>query len=757
MKWFDFPSIRSHLLVLVCLAPLPAVGLVIYNASIQYRAGVAEARESALRAARLAAVSQKQLMNETQHLLDAWAKLPSIARAQPSQCNAFLSELLQGSPKYANFGLIRHDGQLICAGLPFKPPVDMKGRSFFQRSMRTKAFVVGDYEVGVLSGKPSLYLAQPLIDEAGKLRAVLYAALDLSFVNRLLVDSMPQSNAVVVLFNSSGVILGEHPDSGKQVGKSLPDAPLVRAALDKKGEGVAEVAGLDGVRRLYAFTTLSKSSEQDVFLTVTIGIPTEEAFASARQDLYRQATVLGATVLLILAIIWVGADRLILRRLLGLIKAAEAMRAGNLGARSGVPPRQDELGQLASTFDGMAAALEGREAERAVSILEIKHLNEALEERVEERTRQLETAQTDLQQANERLTNSLKVVQRQSRETSRLAAMSGLLQACRTVDEAYSAVAQFAQELFPGQSGALFITQPTRDLLAPCVVWGDISAEEQVFPPEDCWALRGGKPYSVDDLHAHLRCHHVREPAPPSYMCVPLAAHGETMGILHLRNTTTLDKVDMSVAEKESAAQLQLAENVAERAALAIASLRLQERLLTQSTHDSLTNVYNRRYMEEAMEREELRAQRASQAVGIIMFDIDYFKAFNDTYGHAAGDMLLHQLGEILHKSTRGGDIPCRYGGEEFVVIMPGASAETTRQRAEELRQAVATLELEYAGKALVPVTISLGIAIFPVHGRSWKAALQAADAALYRAKAEGRNRVVAASPQTEGTGPETH
>ena len=165
-------------------------------------------------------------------------------------------------------------------------------------------------------------------------------------------------------------------------------------------------------------------------------------------------------------------------------------------------------------------------------------------------------------------------------------------------------------------------------------------------------------------------------------------------------------------------------------------------RLRDQVVHDELTGLYNRRYLEESFGREESRARRSGQPLGVLMIDIDNFKRFNDTLGHAAGDAVLRAMGQYLLSAARGEDIVCRYGGEEFVLVMTQAPHSTVLDRAEKLRRGVQGLEIEYDGRLVGPITISVGVAIFPDHGESGQAVLLSADTAMYRAKQSGRNRV---------------
>ena len=161
------------------------------------------------------------------------------------------------------------------------------------------------------------------------------------------------------------------------------------------------------------------------------------------------------------------------------------------------------------------------------------------------------------------------------------------------------------------------------------------------------------------------------------------------------------------------------AESVAEHIGLALSNLMLRSDLRQLSIHDPLTGLYNRRYMEETLETEIRRAERKQHSIGVIMLDIDHFKAFNDGFGHAAGDQMLRSIGALIHSHLRAGDIACRYGGEELLLILPEATVEAAAHRAEELRARAKKLEVKHMDTPLGPVTVSLGVAVFPAHGRT--------------------------------------
>ncbi len=168
----------------------------------------------------------------------------------------------------------------------------------------------------------------------------------------------------------------------------------------------------------------------------------------------------------------------------------------------------------------------------------------------------------------------------------------------------------------------------------------------------------------------------------------------------------------------------------------------LQVRLQEQAIRDPLTGLFNRRYLQETLDREIARAQRGDRPIGLIIMDIDHFKKVNDAHGHRAGDKMLKALGELLQANIRLEDIPCRYGGEEFVIVMPGATLEVAHDRAELIRARFEALRVPY-GVDELSGTMSFGVAAYPVHGLNSDAILIRADRALYRAKQSGRNRVV--------------
>ena len=332
-----------------------------------------------------------------------------------------------------------------------------------------------------------------------------------------------------------------------------------------------------------------------------------------------------------------------------------------------------------------------------------------------------------------------------NRELVLLSRLSELLQACRSEEETYSVMKNMCEQFFPSDSGYLAIIDDSRNMLHIVSTWGDISPETENFEVDACWAIRLGKMHLIKPPDTGPLCSHLSSSSISGYLCAPISASGEILGILHLNFSHQKERLRIGEQSRDSIkARYVVVNRIAEHYALSLVNLRLHEALKQDAIRDELTGMYNRRYMEGSLERETRRAERHKQPVGIIMLDVDYFKHFNDTHGHEAGDAVLRELGHFFRKNTRGEDIACRYGGEEFLLIMPEASLQNTIRRAGALREGVQNLRIVHQNTQL-RVTISLGVAALPEHGITVDDAVKAADAALYEAKNKGRNRVVVA------------
>ena len=225
---------------------------------------------------------------------------------------------------------------------------------------------------------------------------------------------------------------------------------------------------------------------------------------------------------------------------------------------------------------------------------------------------------------------------------------------------------------------------------------------------------------------------------------------GDSLGVLSVVNPVACDEASDPHLVQE---RQELAINLAGRISLAFANLMLRETLKYQAVRDPLTGLFNRRHMEKFLDRELLRSARSNKTTAVLMADIDHFKQFNDAFGHEAGDVLLRELGSVLSSEVRGGDVACRYGGEEFLLILPDTDLQVARERAGKLNEQARNMHVRLRGETLRRITLSIGIAGFPQHGATPAKVLTAADHALYKAKAAGRDRVVAADSADASAG----
>jgi diguanylate cyclase (GGDEF)-like protein/PAS domain S-box-containing protein len=351
---------------------------------------------------------------------------------------------------------------------------------------------------------------------------------------------------------------------------------------------------------------------------------------------------------------------------------------------------------------------------------------------------ELETSKESLQLATEQLKIRVDELKQRNAEMLIFNEMSDFLQSCITVEEACRTVATFIQPLFPDSSGEISIINNSRNYLEKITSWGKSCHIDDFFESNDCWALRRGKVHHITDHYQKLLCNHIQfKQTPIESLCIPLIAQGETLGLFSL----SVFKVDQL-----GESQKQLAVTISEQMSSAIANLMLREKLQLQSIRDPLTGLFNRRYLEEFFDKEIHRANRNGYQIGVIMIDLDHFRNINNTWGHDAGDFALKEVANLLQKMIRSSDTACRYGGEEMTLILSESSLENTAKKAEEIRAAIAKLPLNYNDEQLIKVTSSFGVACFPDQGKTVKEIIQAADIALFQAKANGRNQVIVSS-----------
>jgi diguanylate cyclase (GGDEF)-like protein len=391
---------------------------------------------------------------------------------------------------------------------------------------------------------------------------------------------------------------------------------------------------------------------------------------------------------------------------------------------------RSQQSSIASIWTGIAFAMLSLLA--MLTLFGILLRNALLRQRIDKRA----------QLTNENLAHSVRALEDRAGESEMLTGARDELQLCVEVKQAYQSATNGFSRLLVGTSGALCFINNSRQLVEVVSAWPgtgeeleDGSALEEIFSPESCCGLRSGHPRWRLPQVSEIHCTHFAGTPPERYLCLPIVAHGNTMGVLVVQCD---DDATVEVVNRHMDGLRQLVQFTG----MAIATLNLRTKLENQSIRDSLTSLFNRHFMQISLERELARAARRRQSLAVFMLDLDQFKKFNDTHGHAAGDMVLKAIADIFLANIRSEDIACRYGGEEFTIILPDIGAAAAWERAESLRLAVTNLRVPLEQEVYGDFTVSIGVALYPNDGEAADLLLRRADQALYRAKRLGRNQV---------------
>jgi diguanylate cyclase (GGDEF)-like protein len=316
-------------------------------------------------------------------------------------------------------------------------------------------------------------------------------------------------------------------------------------------------------------------------------------------------------------------------------------------------------------------------------------------------------------------------------QVEELFAMTDMLQAAEDHVDAGAVLMATALRLLPQFGGALYVFNNSRDRLDLAKSWNasDGFGPSDTLLPGNCWALKRGKPHINDPQTGTLCCmHHLGSAATIE---VPMMARGQVHGLIVLA-------LEAENALRQIKAMRRLARAMADSMSLALSNIALREKLRTQSLRDPLTGLYNRRYMEDALDRYVSLAERTGSPTSVLMIDLDDFKRLNDQHGHAKGDAVLRDIAAQLVGGLRPSDVVSRYGGEELMVILPGCSLEGAEIKAESLRARIEGLSEAHG----TPISASFGVASVPETSTSPADVVPMADAALYIAKQAGKNCV---------------
>ncbi len=650
-----FSGLRARLLWLVLLAVLPAIALVLYTGHQSSRLAARQTVDEAQLLVRLAAADYERLVANTRQLLGTLARLPEVRGRDAAACNTLFARLKSGYTQYLNFGAIGADGEVFCSAVPAVRRVNVSDRAYFQRALKTRGFAVGDFQIGRITAHPVVVFAHPDHDAAGKLQTMVFAALDLTWLNQIATKAQLPAGSAVTLFDSQGAILSRYPDPEKWIGQSRQDAPLTRIILARRSAGTAEETGLDGVPRLYAFAPLLEGvSGGGVYLSV--GIPHAIAVAGINRILTHTFAGLALVTLLVLAAAWFGGDVFLLRKIRALVDATRRLGQGELGARTGLAHGRDEIGELARAFDNMTDTLHIRS--------------------------------TELQRT--------------------MAALAASEERFRTLVETTS---DWIWEV-DAHGVYTYASPKVQDLLgyAPEEVLGKTPFD--FMPPDE--AANVGRQFAeiIAARRPFERLENVNLRKDGRRVVI------ETSGVPifdHEGGLAGWRGVDRDITER----------------------IKTQEKLHYLAYHDELTGLPNRTLLFDRLAQTVLEAGRRERRVAVLCLDLDRFKFVNESLGHDTGNALIKGVAQRLLECVRPGDSVARLEGDEFAMVFADVAQPDDAYRVLHRIKERFAVPVAIDGHNLF-VTLSIGVALYPLDGTDAGDLLRNADAAMHQAKAHG-------------------
>ncbi|MHB8742504.1 MAG: bifunctional diguanylate cyclase/phosphodiesterase [Sulfuricaulis sp.] len=704
MQRSQFTGLRTRLIALILLTAAPALAFIIHSSLELKQQAKAAALNRVQLVVSVATNTQQQLIQETQQLLSVLAQVPQVRRGNGDACGSFLAGLLGKYPRYANFGVVRLNGNIFCSALPFKATVNAANRLFFRRALLTRNCVVGEYQIGHITDKPTINLGCPILDQFGRVQSVIFAAIDLVWLNQLAVDIHLPENSTFTMMDRNGVVLIHYPHTKKWLGSSAGHT-LLLSTIRSRSNGVIQIPDLDNIERLYAFATL-RGTSNDTQAYLSVGIPAAVAFVQADKILINGLMWLGIVTLLTLAIAWIGSDVFILRRIGKLLIAVRHVSAGDLTARSGSDSRTDEISELERAFDDMTRNLEQREIRIKEDEARIGRLN-----RIYVVLSSINGAIIRIHERDALLQEACRIAVDKGR--FKLSYISLLDSATFSLIPTYAAgdATEFAHEirLPPPDSASNGAASTGASLLAGM---GVIANDLTRGAPADV-----NKNAALD--HGYRSC-----------ALLPLQATGKVVGCLHLYadESNIFDDQEMKLL-------YELAANIS----LGIEYIDNEDKLYSLANYDILTGLPNHILYRDRLEQSLSRAKHHGRHVGVMTLHVDKLKEINSLHGQHTGDKLLRRTAERLRGLVREGDTVARASSSVFSVALadvahPGDIITIARKITSAFAEPILLDGTELF------VTVRIGISIYPGDSDDIDTILKNSEVALNISRREAGN-----------------
>jgi response regulator RpfG family c-di-GMP phosphodiesterase/HAMP domain-containing protein len=606
----------------VLLALLPALIAALYSARLDWQTERAEAFEDGRRLVNLAASEQRRFVEQSRQLLFALSTIPALRDPSSATCGALLADVLRHQEHYLNLAIATADGRVLCSALPSPRTLTVSDRRYFREALRTREFSVGEYQIGRITGRPSVNFGYPLLDRRGLVHSVLVAALDLGWMNKLAEAVALPAGSTLTVLDSQGIVLARSPDAALWVGKVVGDSSLYQAVRHDQGLGTLQGRGLDNVERLYAFAPLSNAGPgRDVY--VAVGIPTSTAFSGARAHFVASLVILCVTAVIGLAVTLFASEALVLRHVRRLMSAVRRLGSGDLTARANLTWPGGEIGHLAEAFDQMAEGLARRQAEL---------------ERAEASEREQRTTAERLYEASTRRLDHLHALRAID------VAIASSLDLSMTLHVVLEQVttqlsADAAAILILNPKGLLLEFAAARGFKTPALRHtrlrlgeghaGRVALDRQIVQIHDLAASD----------HTFGHAYHLREEAFVAYAGAPLIAKGHVKGVLEVFHRTQVER---------SAEWVEFLETLAGQAAIAIDSVQLFEDLQRSNIDLSLAYDQTLEGWSRALDLRDKETEGHSQRVAEMTVRLGRAAAMTeDELMHVRRGALLHDIGKV--------------------------------------------------------------------------------------------------------------
>ncbi|MHB8453088.1 MAG: EAL domain-containing protein [Acidiferrobacterales bacterium] len=699
-------SLRVRLLLLILCILLPTGGLLVHTAIVQRQLATAGVQHKVKRLVEAVSFEQTQLVTTTRQLLLGLTQLRDLRQPRiPGGCNTLLAGLLKTQPYYLNLVVASISGQVLCSADRMTGPVNVADHAFFRRTMETRTFAVGDYQIGRITHRGTINFAAPVFGHNGKITRVVFVAVDLSWLNRLIGKTRLPQGSTITLIDSHGTILARHPDPARWTGKLLANPLLLQALREQKRAGTDDFTNVNGANRLYDIAPLGISAADDVYLI--IGIPRVAAYAPVNHAFFENLLIFGAVAFLGIATAWIGGYVLFVRKVNAISHAARQLALGDMSTRTGLPHGPGEFGQVARGFDEMAEKLQRHQSELDSANRELKQINRAL---------------ITLSSCNRTLVRAVD-------EKSLLQGM------CRVIVEiggyrmAWVGTAENDKNLGIRPIAHAGFEEGYLETLN--VSWAD---NERGRGPAGT-AIRTNAPSISRNLVIDARFGPWRAEAVKrgyaSCIGLPLCVSGKTTG------TLVIYSVD---ADAFGPAEVDLLVELTDDLAFGIETLRTrdqsklsQETIWTMAYYDKITGLPNHARLAEFIQQMLVDAPPDNDSFALLLLDIDRFRDVNDALGIQQANSLLQAIGLRLRRMLPESELLAHMRGDEFAILLPRSDAAHAIQTARHLSEA---MEDPFMMNDLsLDVRVSIGIVLYPEHGDKVDLLMRRADIAVRRAQ----------------------